>query len=264
MTNKVVSLVHSMAEFRNNEVRIHYQVHGEGSPVLFLHGVVVDFNYNFEQFGWVEALNEKGFQVIGMDFRGHGETDKSSDPAFYGLDNLCDDVMSLLTHLQLEKVSLVGYSLGSAVGLNLLHRHPSRFSKGVLMATGDGLMGLPPYIFDEMFPGFASIFAHEKFPDHLPSHLSAYWTFMEENDLKREHIRAFASAKYPSLEPEKVSTIQVPTLVVSGEKDLVLGTGANLADALPYGEYLELSAINHFTLAASYSGRDDIIKFLSR
>jgi pimeloyl-ACP methyl ester carboxylesterase len=72
-----------MTKFNQNNVSINYEVYGTGKPIILLHGAIVDFNYLFVKTGWVETLTKNGFQVIGIDFRGYGESDKSDDSNFY-------------------------------------------------------------------------------------------------------------------------------------------------------------------------------------
>jgi pimeloyl-ACP methyl ester carboxylesterase len=57
-----------------------------------------------------------------------------------------NDVINLIDHLKLENIRLIGYSMGTVIALDLLSTHPEYFSKAVLIATGDGLIGLPLYI----------------------------------------------------------------------------------------------------------------------
>ncbi len=130
-----------MSHFSRDGFSIHYETHGSGPPVVLLHGICVSFAGNFGAYGWIERLCGQGLRVIGMDFRGHGQSDKPHDSSAYGTTHLADDVIALLDHLGLDRVSLMGYSLGSVVALHLLHTHPDRFTRGVLIATGDGLTG---------------------------------------------------------------------------------------------------------------------------
>ena len=81
-----------MPKFNKNNVSINYEVYGTGKPIILLHGAIVDFNYNYAQTGLIKTLSEDGFQVIGMDFRGYGESDKSEDSNFYGTTNYTNDV----------------------------------------------------------------------------------------------------------------------------------------------------------------------------
>jgi pimeloyl-ACP methyl ester carboxylesterase len=253
-----------MPTFINNNISLHYEIHGTGSPVLLLHGAAVSFKYNYAQFGWIEELTNQGFQVIGLDFRGHGESDKPVDSDSYGTINLSNDVIALIKHLKFDKVSLVAYSIGTAIALNLLHTNPKYFSKSVLMATGDGLLGFPPFILDTMLPGLAQVFSFEKLPADLPAHVAAYWNFTNEIGAKKESMIALASAKYPHLSVEDAATIDIPTLVISGEQDVVLGTGERLAQSLTNGHYLEIPDADHLTLASDSRTRVAAIDFLKK
>ncbi|WJJ96507.1 alpha/beta fold hydrolase [Algibacter luteus] len=251
-----------MPKFTTNKVTISYEVHGKGKPIVLLHGGAVDFNYNYVQTGWIETLTENGFQVIGINFRGYGESDKSNDPNFYGTTNFSNDVINLIKHLDLNNVCLIGYSMGTLIAFDLLSKHPEYFSKAVLMATGDGLIGVPPYILENLLPGFAKVFSYDSFPNHLPKHVSAYWNFLNEVGLDRESMIAMSLGKYSTLTAENAAKIEVPTLIISGEMDLVLGKGQKVAQTLPNGEYLEIKGANHFELATERKAHKSVIKFL--
>jgi pimeloyl-ACP methyl ester carboxylesterase len=96
-----------MPKFTENNISINYQVYGTGKPLILRHGAIINFDFNYVKPGWVETLTENGFQVIGIDFRGYGESDKSNDPNFYGTENFSNDVINLINHLQLENVGLM-------------------------------------------------------------------------------------------------------------------------------------------------------------
>ena len=249
-----------MSTFSSNGVTLSYNIHGEGKPILLLHGGCVDFNYNYLQTGWVDTLTKQGYQVIGLNFRGHGKSAGSIDPAFYGLDNLSNDVMNLIYHLNLKSVVLMGYSMGTVIGLNLLHKHPEFFSKAILIGTGNILIGQPP--FEKIVRGLGKIFEFETYPDHLPKHVSAYWSFFKELGLDRESMTAFSKASYPDLSIEEVADIHVPTLIISGENDLVLGQGKQVADTLANGEYSEIKNADHFTLATEPKTHLRVVEYL--
>jgi pimeloyl-ACP methyl ester carboxylesterase len=251
-----------MTKFKQNNISINYEVYGTGKPIILLHGAIVDFDYNFVKTGWVETLTKNGFQVIGMDFRGYGESDKSDDSNFYGTTNFSNDVINLINHLELEHVCLIGYSMGTVIALDVLHKHPEYFSKAVLIATGNGLIGIPPLIFGNILPRLAEVLSYDSFPNHLPSHISAYWSFLNEVGLDRKSMIAFSLANYPHLSVAKAAEIDVPILIISGEKDLVLGQGQKVAESLPKGEYLEIQGANHFTLATEKETHLSVIEFL--
>ena len=166
-----------MQSFSRSGHRIAFEVHGTGRPVVMLHGITVSFAGNFGPAGWIPRLTAAGCQVIGMDFRGHGRSDKPRDVLAYGTDPLAGDVVALLDHLGIERASLFGYSMGTMVALRLLHQLPHRTGPSVLMATGDGLIGVPPFTSTDVFPRLAEALARPEFPADLPDHVAAYWTF---------------------------------------------------------------------------------------
>lgn len=251
-----------MSTFSSNSISLSYHIYGEGKPILLLHGGCIDFNYNYLQTKWVETLTKQGYKVIGLDFRGHGNSDRSADPGFYGLDNLSNDAMNLILHLNLKSVAIMAYSMGTVISLNLLHKHPEFFSKAILIGTGNCLIGQPP--FEKIIQGLGNVFEFESFPDHLPKHVSAYWKFFKELRLDRESMKAFSRASYPSLTAEEVSNIHVPTLIISGEKDLVLGQGKLVANELAHVEYTEIKNADHFTLAVDPNTHQKAIEYLKR
>jgi pimeloyl-ACP methyl ester carboxylesterase len=231
--------------------------------VILLHGICVSFAGNFAPWGWIERLTAKGFQVIGMDFRGHGGSDKIYDVAAYGTSKLAGDVIALLDHLAIDRASLIGFSLGSVIALQLLHAAPQRCGPSVLIATGDGLIGIPPYVMAETNPQLIDVLARPEFPADLPPHFAAYWTFATKVGGDRVAALAAASASYPSCSIEDAAKIEVPVLVISGECDPVLGRGPGLAHAIPKGRYVEIPGADHFVLARDETAQVAAVEFLA-
>lgn len=75
-----------MSAFSAGGVRLHYAVHGEGDPVVLLHGFTSSGS-SWKTIGWVDALVEAGFSAIALDARSHGE----SEPVFDHHDVLLDE-----------------------------------------------------------------------------------------------------------------------------------------------------------------------------
>lgn len=252
-----------MLRFENDGLSLAYEVHGTGSPVVMLHGAAVSFAGNFGAFGWVERFNARGLQVVGLDARGHGESDKPHYPAAYGTAVLSRDIIALIDHLGYERVSMVGYSVGTTIALHLLHTNPDRFKAAALVATGDGIVGYPPLTFPALLPVLAETLARPEFPADLPPHVAAYWTLAEQIGGDRAAVAAGAKADFPPCSPEEAETIDIPVLVVSGDQDAVLGTGARLAAALPKGRYLEIAGADHFMLALDETVQRAVADFLA-
>src|SRR5262252_6286038 len=95
--------------FNSNGVRIHYTVAGAGNPVILIH----PFAQSAEIWAPLVTDLAKNFQVIAMDCRGHGKSDKPHDPKQYGI-NMITDVVNLLDELKIPRAHVVGYSMGGA------------------------------------------------------------------------------------------------------------------------------------------------------
>ncbi len=251
-----------MPTVENHSVRIHYEVHGSGHPVVLIHGGTVSFKHNYADFGWIESLNDSGLQVIGLDLRGHGKSDKPHDIESYGTSNLASDVIAVLDQLSLTRVSLIAYSIGTAVALQLLQSAPERFDRAALIATGDGLIGHLPHTFANSLPTLLEVLNRTEYPKDLPKHLSTYWNFVTATNGDWQALRAFAQASYAALPATDASTITIPTLVISGQSDLVLGQGSKLALTLGQGSYIEVPSADHFSLAAAPEVKTAVAHFM--
>ncbi len=122
--------------FDSNGVKIHYTVEGKGEPVLLIHGFSASADLNFRMPGVIKAL-AGNYQVIAIDNRGHGQSEKPHDPAKYG-EEMAEDAVRLLDHLGIKKAHVVGYSMGGMITAKLLTTHPDR----LLTATLGGHGGL--------------------------------------------------------------------------------------------------------------------------
>ena len=133
----MVSAVNTFAEaysFDSNGVKIHYTIDGEGEPILLIHGYTANGTLNWRLPGSVRVLSEN-FQVINMDVRGHGSSDKPEDESAYGLE-MVEDVVRLLDHLELKSAHVAGYSMGGMIVIKLLTLHPDRVRSAAVCGMG--------------------------------------------------------------------------------------------------------------------------------
>ena len=108
----------------------HYEVMGEGEPLLLLHGGLG----SIDMFGPILADLMARHQVIGVDLHGHGRTTLGDRPL--SVLDMADDLAVLLDHLALNQVDVLGYSLGGAVAFRLAVQHPDRVRRLVMVSTG--------------------------------------------------------------------------------------------------------------------------------
>src|SRR6476646_7607344 len=108
--------------FDSNGVKIRYVTVGKGEPVVLLHGWMGDSS----MWGRLDTNPAaKEYQLIAVDLRGHGKSDKPHEADKYGPE-MAADVVRLLDHLKLPKAHLVGYSMGAIVAGKVAATHPDR------------------------------------------------------------------------------------------------------------------------------------------
>jgi len=115
-----------------NGINICYEIHGDGDPVLLVHGL------GTKKEAWI-AQNEplaEYFRVIRFDNRGAGKSDRPDGP--YTMDVFADDINVLLDVLEIEKTHIIGWSLGGMIVQNFILKYPQRVHKMVLINTNYG------------------------------------------------------------------------------------------------------------------------------
>jgi len=113
-----------------NGVKMYYEVHGSGEPVVLLHGAFMSITNNWS--GWIGEL-AKTRKVIAVEMQGHGRTgDIDRDITSK---NLADDVAALLDHLKIPRADLIGYSMGGGVAMQCAIRHPDKVRKAVVISS---------------------------------------------------------------------------------------------------------------------------------
>ncbi len=123
----------------NNGVRIHYQVEGEGSPLVLQHGLTSSI-LRWYEFGFVDAL-KSDYKLLLIDARGHGDSDKPHDPEAFDQKLMASDVISVLDAEGVDKTHYMGYSMGGSIGFALAESFADRFHSLIIG-------GMHPYPLD--------------------------------------------------------------------------------------------------------------------
>ena len=121
-------------EFDSDGVRIHYTVSGQGEPVILIHGLYSNAKMNWDMPSTTAEL-AKHYQVIALDNRGHGQSEKPEAEGQYGV-KMVEDVVRLMDHLHIAKAHVAGYSMGGMIMMKLLTLHPDRVISAVLGGMG--------------------------------------------------------------------------------------------------------------------------------
>jgi pimeloyl-ACP methyl ester carboxylesterase len=117
-----------------NEVRIHYETEGDGTPLVLLHGALVGSEM-WHELGYVDALRDD-HRLILIDARGHGQSEAPRDPAQYRPELMAGDVTAVLDALEIPAAHFLGASMGAAIGFQLARRAPQRCTSLVLLGYG--------------------------------------------------------------------------------------------------------------------------------
>lgn len=203
--------------------------------------------------GLVPALSD-GFTVITYDQRDCG--DSTTFDAVYDLNDLADDVVSLLDRLDLERADLFGQSLGGAIAQLVATRNPERVDRLVLAGTfraGVSLAAIDPEGFERLLAvrrradirEAAELFLTASYLEAEPGALDA-WKAIAPTTGAEQRARRSAAMQSP-IAPVDLTDIAAPTLVVHGVEDQVVPIEHARANAasLAAGHLVELSGVGH-------------------
>ncbi len=115
-----------------NNIKICYEIHGKGFPIILIHGFGAKKETWIAQIG---ALSEK-YKVISLDLRGTGKSERPN--IFYTMDLFADDIKGLLDFLGIEKVNIAGRSMGGMIAQHFVLKYPESVNKVILIATTAG------------------------------------------------------------------------------------------------------------------------------
>ena len=192
-----------------NGLKMYYEIHGKGDPVVLLHGAFMTITNN-----WTEMIAElsKTRLVIAVEMQGHGRTaDINRD---FSYENLADDIAALLDYLKIKQADVLGYSMGGGVAMQLAIRHPERVRKVVSISAvirSDGFVkeGMEALTRLEagMFKGSPIETEYKK----LSPTPDQFETFVK-------HVVQFASKPY-DFGAEKMKATKAPMLFIHGDAD---------------------------------------------
>jgi pimeloyl-ACP methyl ester carboxylesterase len=248
-----------MASFSSFDgTTIVYDDLGEGPPVVLHHGFAADAQANWHQPKVTDAIVAAGRRVIAVDARGHGRSGKPHDVEAYRGGAMARDVRALLDHLGIEEVDVVGYSMGGRVTAELAVYEP-RVRSLVLGGVGVGMIqGRGPAAAEGIA---AALTAPDKSAIADPT-ARAFRAFAESTGADREALAAVMRSNIGAPRRE-VGSINLPALVICGDKDVLVGPPQELVDAIPGAELVIVNG-DHLTAVGDPKFREAIASFLSR
>ncbi len=247
-----------MPAFDSNGVEIAYTVSGEGAPILLIHGFASNARVNWEDTGWVGALERAGRTVICVDNRGHGDSAKLYDPAEYSSPIMADDAARLLDHLGIVQADVMGYSMGARISAFLTMNHGDRVRSAVFAGLAEnmikGVGGAEPVAQALEAPSLQDV--REPMP-------RAFRIFAESTHSDLRALAACMRSSRQKISAEELGEITAPVLVAVGTEDDVAGRPEPLADAIPGAGVLLIPGRDHMRAVGDKVYKDGVLEFLN-
>jgi pimeloyl-ACP methyl ester carboxylesterase len=228
-------------------------------PILLLHGFASTHAVNWLFPQWVKTLTEDGRRVVALDNRGHGQSEKLYDPHAYDLTFMADDVARLLDHLGLERVDVMGYSLGARIATHFALRHGQRLRSLILGGVGANLVD------DKgLRPGLAEAMEAKQIEDIADPTLKIFRGFAESTRSDLAALAACARGAKQPVSATDLARITVPTLVCVGTRDDVAGDPRPLATMFPNIQIVEIPGRDHNRAVGDRVYKQAVLDFLER
>jgi len=249
------------------DIEMYHEEHGHGDPLLCIMGFATDST------GWLlqtPAFAERHRTIV-FDNRGVGRSSKPGGA--YTIHEMADDAVALLDHLKIERTDVLGLSMGGMIAQELVLRHPERVRKLVLAATfpepdaateanrkvifgqlggtiaEDGAMKIdfaavnPLMFFQHLLP---LVFNPSFIQNELPKLMQMFSGALQYG-FSLEAIMSQMQAVMGHKATDRLATIKVPTLVLTGDADRLIApaNSAVLAKSIPGAKLVEIPGGSH-------------------
>jgi pimeloyl-ACP methyl ester carboxylesterase len=228
-------------------MKLHYEIHGAGAPVVLIPGFA---SGAWTWFCQIDELSEE-FQIITFDPRGIGKSkiENPNDAANLSMETFVTDVLQILDDLKIEKANILGASFGGFVAQEFALQFSERLNKLILACTtAGGASHIKPDIeilrsftpdptltIGERIRKFIRPAFTEEFNAEYADEVEKVCRLRESNDVAEAVYLAQLQTAFSFNTAEKLGAIENETLVITGDKDSVvpMQNSVNLAEKLP-------------------------------
>ena len=202
---------------------MNYIIEGDGETLLFIHGLSDNLLY------WevLATLLKKDYRIIRVDLRGHGQTSLGDEEITIG--RYSEDLKNLLDNLDVDRINLVGFSLGGAVALDFTVRYPEMVSSLVLMSTfskcDDYLEGVFAEFKSNLYRGFEEFYDYmipkvlcPEVIENNAEELEMLKQISSQSANLKAYIKATDACMNFNVE-DRLSGITQPALILAGKYD---------------------------------------------
>ena len=231
----------------NDGLRIHYDITGEGEPLVLYHGLTGS-GERWRDTGYVAGL-EDAYRLILIDARGHGESDKPHNASAYSRLKQAADVTAVLNDLGIGAASFWGHSMGGDVALTLGRRHPDRVRALVVTgyspfaAEGEEAAEMAAWA-DDLRGGMTGfVQGYERRHGALPADARARW--LSNDGAALAACVASMLAEADGRQVDDLPAIPTPTMLLVGTEEPFADRAREAAALLPHGAFVPLEGLDH-------------------
>ena len=192
-----------------NDIKIYYEVYGEGKPLVLVHGAFYTIEMN-----WGQLIPElsKTRKVIALEMQGHGHTPFSDRKL--SITTLASDVKGVMDHLKIDSADVAGFSMGGSVAYQFAAQYPKRLSKLVIISSTYKSDGWLPVVSSALKTLKPELF------DNTPIKAAYDAVAPDKTKWTKFLQQMFAFAEEPfNVGDSNISKISAPVLIISGDND---------------------------------------------
>lgn len=194
-----------------NGIKMYYEIHGEGKPLVLIHGGGSTIQTTF---GTILPMLAQHYKLIAVELQAHGHTSDRNAPETFQQD--ADDVAALLKQLNISKTYIFGFSNGASTTLQIAIRHPEIADK-IVVASG-------AYKRDGFVPGFFDGFKTATL-ETMPQGLRD--AFLKVNSDSAALLNMFNKdvarmVAFKDWNDADLKSIKAPALILNSDKDVIL------------------------------------------
>lgn len=206
------------------DISLYYKEQGKGEPLILLHGNGEDGTYFVNQIGFFSDQ----YRVIAVDTRGHGKSPRGTAP--FTMEQFADDLCELMNELQISGAIILGFSDGANIAMKFALKYPQKVTALILNGGNLDTKGIKRRIQIPIETGYRL----------------AKLAASRSEEAKRNMEILGLMVHEPNIEPDSLHSIQIPTLVIAGTRDMIKQSHTELIAASIPGAKLVIVEGNHF------------------
>ncbi len=216
-----------------NDMTLYYEELGHGETILFLHS---HFSRGILAFGAQIQPFQGKYHCLFPDFRGHGRT--VCDDLTWDSRRIADDMICFLDELKIDQAHLIGYSMGTYVGMYMASTYPKRIRS--FTSIGGSIAPVPKgsedFLPEKLIERNDTAFIEDMRLRHMDAHKGNWQEFLRQTVADwREH---------PNMTDGQWEKIQCPVLFINGEFD-PFGSCKELKEKCPHAKIYEVAGSGH-------------------